>query len=145
MTRKADKQEIVKLFKAIQAEFPHLDMPLEYDHPHLDLNMDIPRQEGLAFDINVYLDGDELHLCAGCFRLEWFPCNEADMVEKFRKAVCGLLSGRYRIVEHYRGTQPVKAQLQRPEGNAWQTIGTYRKLHIPFPWHKTKKILQNVP
>jgi hypothetical protein len=35
--------------------------------------MEVPRQSGLAFDVILNLQGDELHLSAGAFWLEWFP------------------------------------------------------------------------
>ena len=91
-SRVVDKEKILHLFTDLQSAFPHVEMKLERNHPHVDLNMDIPQQNDLKFTINVNLQGDELHLCAGHFWLEWFPCHNADVIRKFREAVYGLLS-----------------------------------------------------
>ncbi len=38
------------------------------------VELEIPKQPGLDFDVNLNLQGDELHLNAGTgFWLEWFP------------------------------------------------------------------------
>jgi len=134
--------EMIAVFEAIRASFPHLKMRLERDHPHVDLSMDIPRQRGLAFDVSLNLQGDKLHLSAGACWLEWFPCTSADVVARFREAVQGVLSGNFRIVEHCRLGWPVKAELQRPQLDSWQTIGTWSRLYLPFGM-KTTRVLQN--
>lgn len=112
-----DKNEVVAPFERIQAEFPHLGMKLDYDDPNVDVSLTIPRQQGLAFDVAVNLQGDELHLNAGALWLEWFPCDRPEVATDFLDAVCGLLSGSYRIVEHHRGGRPVKAVLQNRQGD----------------------------
>jgi len=119
-------------------------MQLDRDHPHVDLNMDIPRQTGLNFDVNLNLQNiDELHLSAGHFWLEWFPCTDGGIVSAFREAVCGVLSGEFRILEHYRGKRAIKAELQRPSGQGWQTIGTWSTWSLPIPWRVTTRELRN--
>ncbi len=138
-----DRAQIVGLFEDIRRVFPHLSMELHLEHPHVDLLMDVPRQDGLAFDVNLNLQGDALHLSAGSFWLEWFPCVDPEVVAGYRDAVTGLLSGRYRIIEYYAGRRAVKAQLQRPVGEAWQTIGTSSNLGIWLPWRRSSRILQN--
>jgi hypothetical protein len=143
MAKRIDVGTIVKLFESIQTEFPHLRMRLERDHPHVELNMDIPRQPGLLFDVNLNLQGDELHLSVGSFWLEWFPCTKPEVVAAFRDAVNGVLSGTFRIVEHFRGTRAVKAQLQKPTGDGWQTIGTWSTLYLPIG-QKGTRVLRNV-
>jgi hypothetical protein len=57
--------------------------------------------------------GDELHLTAGAFWLEWFPYTNPEFVQAYREAACGLLGGVYRIREH-RGRKPFKAELLSP-------------------------------
>lgn len=51
--------------------------------------------------------------------------------------------GRFRILEHCRGTQLAKAQLQRPDGAGWTTVAT----SSPFPclpWRrKSYNVVQN--
>ena len=143
--RLVEKREIAQLFGNIQDAFPYLHMKLESKHPNVDLNLEIPVQRNLEFDINVNLQGDELHLSAGHFWLEWFPCSDAHVVEQFREAVHGLLSGEFRVIEYYRGKRAVKAELQRPDTDGWKTIGTWSVLSLPIPWRVTTKELRNAP
>jgi hypothetical protein len=119
-------------------------MELSLQDPHVDLNMDIPPQPGLAFFVNLNLQGDELHLSAGNLWLKWFPCTRSAIVDQYRDAVTGLLSGRYRILEYYIGPWAVKTQLQRQEAKEWQTIGTWTTLGAAVPWPKVRRVLQNV-
>ena len=142
--RIVDKKAINQLLNDVQNAFPHLKMRLASDHPHVDLNLDIPQQSGLKFNVNINLQGDELHLSAGHFWLEWFPCSDAGVVETFREAVRGLLSGEFRILEYYRGRRAIKAELQRPSGDGWKTIGTWSALSLPVPWRVTTKELRNI-
>jgi hypothetical protein len=65
--------EIIAVFQAIRASFPHLKMELKRNDKQVDLRMHIPRQRGLAFDVNVNLRGGQLHLRAGACTLKWFP------------------------------------------------------------------------
>ena len=143
--KKINREEILKLFEDIQHAFPQLTMTVDLHHPHVDLNLDILQQEGLRFDMNLNLQGDELHLTAGHFWLEWFPCDNQEIREDFREAVQGLLSGEYRVLESYRGRRAVKAQLQRPDGQTWKTIGTWTTLSslLPIPWQVTTSELRN--
>ena len=145
MTQQVDTEDIVALFETIRAAFPHLEMTVERYHRYLDVAMDIPEQPGLAFTVALSLQGNELHLYAGEFRFEWFPCTRADIVSAYREAVHGLLSGSYRIVEHWRGSRAVKAQLQRPVGVGWETIFTTYKLDLLFWVPKTERALRNDP
>ena len=120
-------------------------MKLEVNHPLLGLNIDIPQQNGMSFKVNLYLEGDELHLCAGdLLWLEWFPCNESEIVQKFFDAVRGVLTGKYRILEYYRFGRGVKALLQRPGSVGWETIGTSSSGMFPISWGIRTKVLQNV-
>ena len=143
--RTVDKNAISQLLNDIQSAFPHLEMKLESNHPHMDLNLDIPQQGSLQFDVNINLQGDELHLSAGHFWLEWFPCSDVRVVKAFREAVHGLLSGEFRILESYRGKRAIKAELQRPSADGWKTIGTWSALSLPIPWRVTLKELRNIP
>jgi hypothetical protein len=139
-----NREAVVALFQELQAAFRNLEMDLQREDPHLDVSMDIPQQPGLGFFVNVNLQGDELHLTAGHFWLEWFPCTDPAIVAQYREAVTGVLSGRFRIVEHYIGDRAVKAQLQRPEGETWQTIGTWANLGMFLPWPRRRRVLQNL-
>ncbi len=136
-------RKMLDVFEAIQAAFPNLSMTIEADHAQVDVNVEIRRQPGLAFDVNLNQQSDELHLGAGSFWLEWFPCTVPEVVEHYRDAVEGLLSGRYRIVEHKIGRIPVRAELQRPRGGRWEMIGATGHWGVIIPWPRTKSVLQN--
>jgi hypothetical protein len=144
MDGRVDRASIVTLFEGIECEFPNLHMQLQAVHPHVDLMLDIPRQPGLVFGVSLNLQGDELHLSAGSFWLEWFPCTDAKIVARYRESVTGLLSGEYRILEHYVGKRTVKAQLQRPVGEKWETIGTSSGIGGFLPWRRSTRVLQNL-
>jgi hypothetical protein len=135
--------EMMAVFEAIRAAFPHLKMDLERDKKQVEVRMNIPCQRGLVFDLKVNLRGDELQLCAGACRLfRWSPCTSADVVARFREAVQGLISGNFRIVEYCRLGKPIRAELQKPQQQSWQTIGTWRRFSLP--WGKESlQILQN--
>lgn len=137
------REQVIALFKEIAGAFPHLQCQLETKHPHVDVNMDFPQQPGLKFAVNINLQGDELHISAGCFWLEWFPCSKKEIVDEFVQAVKGLLSGKLRIVEYYRGDKSMKAELQEPREGKWNTIGTSSRLHVPFLKATHQKVLIN--
>jgi hypothetical protein len=133
---------MIRLFEEIRDAFPHLSMVMDQDPANVDLSVDIPAQPGLMFQINLNLQGDELHLNAGAFWLEWFPCTRPDVVEAYSAAIHGLLNGTYRIREQHRGGRPFKAQLQRPDMGGWQTIGTWYGWGWPVARRTTERILQ---
>ena len=133
-------------FEKIQAAFPALTMNLELHPKNVDLEMVIPAQAELLFRVNLNLQGDELHLSASRFWVEWFPCTKPEKVERYFQAVSGLLSGEFRILEHWRGKRPVKAQLQRPIRDGWENVATWGDVSALVPWpKKTCKIVQNKP
>src|ERR1700674_656425 len=100
-------------FQRIRAAFPALSMNLDVHPLHLDLAMDIPAQPGLSFDIGLNLQNrDELHIEASRLWVEWFPCTNPKKVAEYFEAVSGLVSGRFRILQHVRGRRVVKAELQ---------------------------------
>lgn len=137
-----NKTEIINLFKAIIADFPDFTMQYDNNPKNVDLSIDIANQPGLPFDINLNLQGDELHLNAESFWCEWFPCTDPKIVKDFRESVYGLLSGRYRIVEQYCGKRPVKADLQNDHQGKWETKATWTTTHFTFLKNKSIKILQ---
>ena len=85
MARKqVDRPRVIALFRSIQESFPKLSITLNTDPGNVDVSLDIPAQPGLAFDVSVNLQGDELHLNAGkYFWLEWFPCTDAGVEADF--------------------------------------------------------------
>jgi hypothetical protein len=135
-------------FENIRERFPALSMSVDL-HPSYELvAMDIPAQPGLSFKVRLSLrNSNELYLVAADgYEWIWLPCSSPDQTERFMEAVCGLLSGEFRIVEHRRGRHPVKAQLQRPDGNGWKNVASFRDLLAIVPWpRKTFTIVQNKP
>jgi hypothetical protein len=95
-------------------------------------------EPGLAFAVNLNL----LHLSAGHFWFEWFPCTKPDVVAAYAEAVSGVLSGTFRIVEYYRWRRVVQVDLQRPAGAGWKTIATTNP-DLLFLWRTKTKVLQN--
>jgi hypothetical protein len=137
----ADRQRVVALFESLVAEFANLTMSLDAEAVELA----IPKQPSLDFDVNINLQGNELHLNAGTgFWLEWFPCTDDGVEADFAESVRGLLSGRYRIVEQRRRGQAFKATLQRPTKHGWQNHGTWMRPTWPA-WRSTRTILQANP
>jgi hypothetical protein len=136
----------LSIFERIRAAFPSLAMDMDLQPEHVELAMDIPAQPGLSFRVYLNLqNNDELHLCASTLWVEWFPCTEPKKVDAYFEAVSGLLSGKFRILEQWRGKRAVKASLQRPRDGGWKTIhGSSHLLSIPWP-PKTLKVVQNHP
>lgn len=137
----ADRQRVVALFASVVSEFANLTMSLDIEAVELT----IPKQPGLDFDVNINLQGDELHLNAGAgFWLEWFPCTDGGVEADFAESVRGLLSGQYRIVEQRRRGHVFKATLQRRTKRGWQNHGTWMRPTWPV-WRSTRTILQADP
>jgi hypothetical protein len=131
------------VFRRIQERFPHLTMKLDEKHPHVDAVLEIAHQPGLAFGVSLNLQNrDELHIVAGPIWCEWFPCTSRAKVDQYFDAVVGLIEGKYRILEHRRGTRVVKAELQKPVGSGWETVGRWLTLSLPWPKREIR-VLQN--
>jgi hypothetical protein len=137
----------LSVFERIRGSFPTLTMNLDLHPKHVDLAMDIPAQPGLAFRVHLNLQNmDELHLSASALWVEWFPCTKPPKAEKYFEAVSGLLSGEFRILEHWRGKRSVKAQLQRPNRGGWKDVATSLNMSAVVPWPpKSFKVVQNLP
>ncbi len=61
----------------IRADFPRLRVEVQKDHKEVEAIATLPVQPGLTFALGVNLqNGDELHLTAGNFWAEWFPCGD---------------------------------------------------------------------
>ena len=100
---------------------------------------------GLSHKVSLCLQNhDELGFSAGRLYCERFPCTKSAKVEKYLDAVTGFLSGRYRILEHYRGTKCYWAQLQKPEGETWRAVANRATVWIPVFFRKTIKELRNL-
>lgn len=134
-------------FERIRAAFPALAMNLDLRPEHVELAMVIPAQPGLSFPVDLNLQNlDELHLVASPLWVEWFPCTDSKKVEEYFEALSGLLSGQFRILEHWRGKRVVRAELQRPDGRGWKDMANWLTLSVLIPWPpKTLKVVQNLP
>lgn len=140
------RQIAINAFNNIRDAFPALEMTIDPHHQHVDINMDIKKQPGLDFDVNLNLQNvDELHLSAGSLWIEWFPCSDQKKVDGYLSAVKGLLSGKYRILEHRLGNKAIAAELQRPTDSGWETIASRAKLRLPSFRKRATSVLQNKP
>ena len=111
----------------------------------MEISLRVPAQEGLKHSVWLaFQNDDELHFAVGHFWFEWFPCTDQGKVRSFVDAVTGFLSGSYRSLEHYRGTDCFKAKLQRRTGNDWETIATWSKIRWPSFRRVTYKEITNV-
>lgn len=139
-----DTEKIARqAFADIAVRFPQLQM-IEDEGVPVELSITIPQQLGLKQKVWLALqNSDELHFSVGNFWLEWFPCTDPAKVQSYVDSVSGYLSGSYRVLEHYRGSRCVKAELQQPNNGGWLTIGTWSLLWFPFPWNKTFKEIRN--
>jgi hypothetical protein len=143
MTTSAELRQVGDAtFAQIRARFPDLSMVIDGADPNVDIAVDIPQQVGLSFPLHLNLQSDELHLQAGAFWLEWFPCTKPTIQEAYIEAVTGLLSGTFRIVEVCSGAQVVSAKLQRPDGSGWATIGR-TGIGWALPWNRSERVIQN--
>ena len=138
--------EIAKnLFLEIQAKFPHISMEINEEHEHVEINVDIPKQNGINYPINLNLQNcDELHIVVSNFWCEWFPYTDPEILNKYKNIVIGFISGKYRIVEYYKGKYVYKAELQAPKDGTWSTIARWSRLSWPLSFRRSEVIIQNV-
>ena len=132
-----------RVFAEIAKRFPSLQMVENHGEP-IEISITMPLQPGPSHKVWLCLQNrDELGFKAGHFYCEWFPCTRSDRVDKYLDAVVGFLSGRYRILEHYRGSRCYRAMLQRPEGDSWRTVANWATIWIPLSFRKTVRELRN--
>ena len=119
-------------------------MVANLDDP-VELSVTIPLQPGIRQELWLALQNhDELSFRVGSFQAEWFPCTDRSTVDQYVEAVSGFLSGTLRILEHYRGSNCVKAELQRPcPDEGWQTEATWSTLAWPSLTRKTYRVVRN--
>ena len=129
-------------FDDILARFPNLEF-VESEGSENELDIKIIVQTGIQYEVWLsFQNDDELHLGIGEFWGEWFPCTDIKVVNDYITAVAGCLDGGFRVIEHYRGTRCLKAELQAPDNNDWSTVYTWSRLWLPFPW--TSKVSKEV-
>lgn len=136
-------EEVVAL---LAREFPHLAVEAQRGQAPLDASADIPVQRGLVIPVCLNLqNSDELHLNVGDhFWVEWFPCGDDAVFQRYCSAVRGFLSGGYRIVESRVFGKAVSGDLQQPDGNGWKTIASWSNLGGCVPLPRRKRIIQNI-
>jgi hypothetical protein len=137
------QERFATVLATIRARFPHLQIETTPENPREDAHATLPAQPGLSFAIDLSLQGDELHIVAGSFWVEWFPCHNDRKYSRYLDSVLGLLSGEYRIVETYRGQRPVRATLERPVTGGWARVAIWGNLGALVPWGRTTRILSN--
>jgi len=90
------------------------------------------------------LDGDVLHLSTTGFWSMWFPLDDRERQEEYRRAAIGLIAGDYRIVTHFACGLPVKEVLERPVGKDWEPVYTARRMFYHWlPWGRETKFIRN--
>ncbi len=128
----------------IRNHFPELIMKINYDDENVDLSMDIPKQNGVDFEIELNLQNeDELHLSTDYIWCQFFPAKSDELVEFFYKSVVGIIKGEYRILQLVNNNKVYKTLLQKPHKTEWETVYTgYERWRMP--WLKVKEnIIQN--
>lgn len=135
-----------RVFAELAARFPSLTME-EHPEDPVEISIVIPEQEGCRYRVSLNLqNGDELHLVVENFWVEWFPCTKPKVAELYLAAVTGFLSGEYRIVEYSFLGECYLARLQKPNADAWKTIGTWTNLGFRLPgFIKTREIRNDPP
>lgn len=136
-----------KAFDEIRNNFPSLRMLEKYDEENGLLEILIPEQDGLDFEISLNLqNNDELHIVASSLWVEWFPCTDPDKVNEYIEAVGGILSGAWRILEFLKSRKPVKAELQKPVNHDWETVATWSTFYFPsFKGYEQRVVQNKVP
>lgn len=112
------------VIEELRGSFPSFKIDVQ-DPPSegLEMEVDIPAQPGLVFDVGLNLQNDdELHLTAAGLWVSWFPCTDPVVTEEYLEAVRGLLSGEFRIAQHRSADRIVGAELQRPIATGWETV-----------------------
>lgn len=120
------------VFETLKEEFPHFSMEFDESPKYTEVELTIPVQDGLDFEIGLNLQNvDELHLNVDDFWGEWFPCTDSKITESFLQAVRGLLSGEYRIVVLSKSEKSYKRTLQSHVESSWKTEYTQTSMHWP--------------
>jgi len=107
----------------------------------------LPIQKGLDFEIQLYLDGDALHITTDDYWMEYFPFGKGCAEESFVEALEGLINGQCRLVKYYRlrSQRHFKTKLQKLENGKWLTRGINRKSLFPTIFGYRSEIVQNTP
>jgi hypothetical protein len=120
-----------RVFAEIAKRFPSLQMVENFGRP-VEISITMPVQPGLKHKVSLCLQNhDELHFSAGHFWLEWFPCTKPEKMDGYLDAVTGFLSGKYRVLEYYRGKRATRhgCKNRRMEDGARLVRGQQSRSH----------------
>lgn len=134
-------EDITALFDSIERSCPQVAAQVVRERA--TLRMRIPEQPGLAFPIEVALQGSEVELTAAVGFSVWFNVDGPSLRELHR-IVVGLVTGEYRLIENRRFGSIVRVDLQTRIATEWKTIArswTGSLALLPLPTSKT--VLQN--
>jgi len=132
-------------FSGIARRFAHLKMVEDRDGS-VEISLSIPPQAGLKHRVWLALQNvNELHFNVEQFRGEWFPCTDPACLQSYLDAVVGFLEGRHRVLERFRGSRCVSAELQRATGSGWTSIRKCRHLGFPTSWEVSYREIRNTP
>jgi hypothetical protein len=140
-----ERLRFIEAVELVRRAFPNLTIDETAEPEHVDGLIEIPAQPALPFRVVISLQGDELHLNVGeHLWVEWFPCGETAVFDRFVDAVAGILSGRYRIVESSVAGKVISARLQRPVDDRWRTLATSSSLdvRVMLPLRRSHRVLQ---
>jgi hypothetical protein len=125
------KELAAELFHQIEAEFPELSAtwPAANAGP-IDLSIVFDQQPGLPLAVIAQLEGEQLRLLIGkYFSVEWFPCEDAAVLDEFLTAFRGFLCGDVQLVESSKGGRVTKAELQLVASG--KSLATWKALVWP--------------
>lgn len=127
-----------KVFKEIQDDFPNLSM-----ESSVDLELMIPIQEGNKYQIIIMLTFDEMCFGVSSGLFCWYPITQTEMVVDFKEAIIGFMRGENRILEHFKGTWPHKALLQKPKDDGWATVNQWWQPSWPISFNRSQVVVMN--
>jgi hypothetical protein len=131
-------------FTLIASRFPTLQI-IKNKSDFSAGSITFPQQTGMKYETHLCQQKDGgLRFTVENFQLRAFPSSDPAKVRDFTDDVSGFLSGKYRIIEHYRGKVCIKSELQTPTADNWETIHTLSKIFgFVLPWKKSVKEIRN--
>ncbi len=115
------------------------------EHPtnrRISAEMIISKQDGLSFEINVILAGDELTLV--CSEFHWhFSCTDCEEQNWCIETVVRLVMNQARLKETLWGKRVRKSELQILQEGQWVTDAITGAMLLPSFSKKTTRYIQN--
>ena len=132
-----------KVLQRIQNEFPQLTMNLqELEPPNGNMELTIPMQCGMAFEIAVLFEHDELVLVVSSFHAH-YDCSSLDEQIRCVDTVLQLINGHFRLKETLRGQTVCKSELQSIDKDEWHTIEVCGIFHLLWFRKKSTRFIVN--